>query len=314
MAANLLVHKLSKSFRGTRRRICALDDVTFDVAPGDIAALLGPNGAGKSTSVKAIAGLVKPDAGYVSVCGYNPLQDATAQRRMGCLLEGARGLYWRLTPRENFDYLGTLKGMRRPEIKINGTLLLERFNIADKADERVQKLSRGTQQKVALAAVLLHRPRVILLDEPFVLLDTMTTSLLTDLLREAAADGVSVLVTTHQLEAAEAVAKSLIVMNAGRVIRRSQCDALLREFNKEGYMIRLGSPLTPTHSDQIVGLGLVRYDADEGILEIDGNATRLAAVLNVIPTNQVVMIEPRRVKLAQIVSALTQKPPVMLTA
>jgi ABC-2 type transport system ATP-binding protein len=216
-------------------------------------------------------------------------------------------LYGRLSARENFSYLGALKGLTRAAAGRSGERLLERFGIAEQRDLAVQKLSRGTQQKVALAALLLHAPRVVLLDEPFVLLDTMTVSLLAELLHELADEGCTVLVATHQLDAAEQIARTIIMMDGGRVVRVADRAALLREFSDDGYLLELRSPLDVGRLRVLAELAGTRHVVDGARIVVCGNATQLTAVLNAIGPACVLSIMPRRIGLANIMATLSAR-------
>ena len=131
---------LRKSYGRGKRRFEAVRGVSLSIDPGEVLAFLGPNGAGKTTTIKMIAGLIRPDAGWVKIAGLDPHQQSQALKGVGAVLEGNRNLYWRLTPLENLEYFGVLRQMPRRRARQKGEQLLEAFGLADKRHVAVQKL------------------------------------------------------------------------------------------------------------------------------------------------------------------------------
>src|SRR5690625_2615711 len=153
----------------------AVDDVSFQVHKGEIVGLLGPNGAGKTTTIKMICGLLKMDEGKITVKGLdNDKHRLKALNHISAVLEGNRNLYWRLTVRENLEYFAGNRGASRKEVAVRIEELLADFNLKSKEKELVNRLSRGMQQKLAIAVALLAESDVILLDEPTLGLDVET--------------------------------------------------------------------------------------------------------------------------------------------
>jgi len=157
---------LCKSYGRGKQRFEAVQQVSLTLHQGEVLAFLGPNGDGKTTTIKMIAGLVRPDGGQVTVAGADPHRQPGALRNIGAVLEGNRNLYWRLTPEENLEYFGVLRQVPRKVAHRRGLELLARFGLQEKRNVPVQKLSRGMQQKVAIAVALIHHPQLLLLDEP----------------------------------------------------------------------------------------------------------------------------------------------------
>ncbi|HEY9846828.1 MAG TPA: ABC transporter ATP-binding protein, partial [Candidatus Caenarcaniphilales bacterium] len=151
---------LRKSYQSQGKSIVAVQDVSLHIAATEVLAFLGPNGAGKTTTIKMIAGLILPDSGWVSIGGRNPHRSSQALRLLGAVLEGNRNLYWRLTPEENLEYFGVLRGLSRRTARQRGQVLLERFDLLPKRRTMVQALSRGMQQKLAIATALVHQPQL----------------------------------------------------------------------------------------------------------------------------------------------------------
>lgn len=207
----LLAHDLRKRYPQGRGWIEALKGVSLELFRGEILTLLGPNGAGKTTLVKVLAGLVEPNGGKV---------EARVKGRrvwMGAVLEGNRNLYWRLTSLENLIYFGTLRGLTPKEARQRGLELLEAVKLSDKAHQTVGTLSRGQQQRAALAAALTHDPSVLFLDEPTLGVDLEAQEAIRSWLLRLKNDGKAILLTTHQLDLAEVVADRVAILLEGQV-------------------------------------------------------------------------------------------------
>jgi ABC-2 type transport system ATP-binding protein len=205
---------------GVRRRFgttLALDGIDLRVAAGRVTGFVGRNGAGKTTAMRVLLGLVQPDEGCVTWDG-RPVTPAD-RRRVGYLPE-ERGLYPKDRVRPQLVYLAELAGMPRPDAIRSVDAWLDRLGLAERADDPVESLSLGNQQRVQLAATLAHRPAVLVLDEPFSGLDPVGVDVLVDLVREQAADGVGVLFSSHQLELVERLCDDVVVIDAGRIVDR----------------------------------------------------------------------------------------------
>jgi ABC-2 type transport system ATP-binding protein len=189
----------------------AVEDVSFDVAPGEIFALLGPNGAGKTTTLRMLAGLIEPSSGVVRVGGEAMRRD-TAPRLRGTIgfLTEAPGLWDRLTVRDNLLVYARLHGLAGPAAAVDRALNL--FDIADRAGEPAAQLSKGLRQRVALARTLLHRPAAVLLDEPTSGLDPESARDVRELIVRLRVDGRAVLLSTHNLDEVERLADRVAVL------------------------------------------------------------------------------------------------------
>ena len=206
---------LGRSFGAHR----ALDDLTIDVAPGEVLALLGPNGAGKTTTVRLLNGVLAPDAGRATVLGLDPTTDGDAVRsRTGVLTENA-GLDDRLTARENLAFTARIRGFDAAEADRRVGEVLERFAITELADVRCHGFSTGQRKRVALARALLHDPDLLFLDEPTSGLDPSATREVVDLIaRLATEEGRTVLLCTHFLGEAGRLADRMAVLDRGRLV------------------------------------------------------------------------------------------------
>jgi ABC-2 type transport system ATP-binding protein len=210
----LRVHQLSKFF-GTVR---AVDEVGFEVQPGEIYGLLGPNGAGKTTTISMLCGLLKPDAGEVLIDGVSFWSDpARAQRMMGVVPQDI-ALYEELTGRENLEFWGRMAGLASVEARRRSTELLEALSLADRARDPVKTYSGGMKRRINLGCALLHRPKLLLLDEPTVGIDPQARANILDFVRHLCTEGTGVLYTTHYLEEAEALCRRIGILDHGKLL------------------------------------------------------------------------------------------------
>jgi ABC-2 type transport system ATP-binding protein len=230
----LEVSNLKKMYRSRARMTPALDGVSVEVGPGEIVGLLGPNGAGKTTLVKCACGLILPDSGRIRVAGYDPVKErATALPQLGAVLEGNRNIYWQLSPRQNLWYFGRLRNVPGAIIAQRTQPLLASLGLGDHADQPTKTLSRGTQQRAAVAVALIHDPSVLLLDEPTLGLDVSSTEAIVEQLRRLAGEGKAILVTTHQLELAEGLCNRIAIIRRGRILVNEPTPQLLRRFEAD---------------------------------------------------------------------------------
>lgn len=251
----LEAHHLRKTYRYQGKLIEAVRDVSLNIAAKEVLAFLGPNGAGKTTTIKMIAGLILPDQGGVRIAGRNPHFDSQAIRKLGAVLEGNRNLYWRLTPEENLEYFGVLRGLSRLVARRRSQELLERFDLLPKRRTTVQTLSRGMQQKLAIAVALMHQPQLLLLDEPTLGLDVEATESVKSLVREIAKEGCAILLTTHQLNIAEELSDRVAIINQGEIIAEEPTEELIRQFSGTAYSLELENNLDANRARKIEALG-----------------------------------------------------------
>jgi ABC-2 type transport system ATP-binding protein len=217
------VHGISKWYGDFR----AVHDVTFEVRRGEIFALLGPNGAGKSTTIRMILDILKPDAGRIEVLGA-PLSDET-KNQVGYLPE-ERGLYKGVRVLEMMSYLGQLKGMTGQQARQRAMQLLERLELAEHAQSKVQELSKGMQQKVQFAVTVMHDPQLIIVDEPFSGLDPVNRLVIKALLEDFRADGGAIVMSTHQMNQVEEMADRMLMISRGEQKLYGEVDSIRREY------------------------------------------------------------------------------------
>jgi ABC-2 type transport system ATP-binding protein len=201
----------------------ALDDVGFDVEPGQIVGLLGPNGAGKTTTMRAIMGLVALDRGEITWQG-RPL-DRDTRRRFG-YMPAERGMYQRMTARDHLVYYARLSGHDEAAATRSADAWLERLGLTDRAGDPVQSLSSGNQQRVQLALALLNEPQLLVLDEPFSGLDPVAVDVLGRILWEQVDGGVALLLSSHQLDLVADVCSAVVIVDHGRVVLRGDVAEL----------------------------------------------------------------------------------------
>jgi ABC-2 type transport system ATP-binding protein len=249
--------------RRTFGDVVALDGLGFSVPAGTLFGFVGRNGAGKTTTMRIICGLLAPDEGAVTWHG-KPV-DAEVRDRIGYMPE-ERGLYPKMRVRDQLEYFGVLHGLSHDEARASATEWLDRFGLGDRARSRVEQLSQGNQQRVQLAAALIHRPEILVLDEPFAGLDPIVCDLLTEVLREQAARGVPVLFSSHQLELVEHTCESVAIIDHGRLVAAGAVDEL-----------RAGAPqmiraevrhATGDWAARLAGVKVVERAADGIVLEL----------------------------------------------
>ena len=212
--------------RDLRKRygdVVALDGTSLSVEPGRIVGFLGPNGAGKTTTMRAILGLIAPDGGELLWEGESI--GANQRARFGYMPE-ERGLYPKMKVLEQLRYFAELSGLRGTAARDAARRWLDRLGLADRAAARLEELSHGNQQRVQLAAALVHDPDLAVLDEPFSGLDPIGVESLTDLLAKTAAEGGAVLFSSHQLDLVEDVCQDVVIIDQGRVIVAGEVERL----------------------------------------------------------------------------------------
>jgi sodium transport system ATP-binding protein len=213
---------LRKSFGGNR----AVDDVSFIARDGEITGLLGPNGAGKTTTLRMLYTLMRPDAGSILIDGRDALLEPLAVRRMLGVLPDSRGLYKRLSARENIEYFAALHGMGAVEARARADALITTLGMQDIATRRTTGFSQGERVKTAIARALVHGPRNVLLDEPTNGLDVTATRSLREFLRGLKASGRCVLLSTHLMQEVAALCDRIVIIAHGRVVADGTADAL----------------------------------------------------------------------------------------
>lgn len=226
----LRVDRLTKDF-GTVR---ALDDVTFSIKHGDICGLLGPNGAGKTTLIRIIMDIYTADSGYIAL--DERFLGKSRKNHIGYLPE-ERGLYLQQTVRDTLLYFGRLKGLSREEALSSLDFFLYRLGMSSMLMTRIEKLSKGNQQKIQLIASLISRPALLILDEPFSGLDPINIQMVMKLLEELNHQGMSIVLSTHQMDQVEHFCRNLLFMNRGRLVLSGMTEEIITRFSGNSWLI-----------------------------------------------------------------------------
>ncbi|MEV8521390.1 ATP-binding cassette domain-containing protein [Dyella marensis] len=216
------VKDLHKAFGAIK----AVDGVGFSARDGQITGLLGPNGAGKTTTLRMLYTLMKPDRGQILVDGIDAAADPLAVRRQLGVLPDARGLYKRLTARENIDYFARLHGLPENELASRREALVKALEMEEIADRRTEGFSQGQRVKTAIARALIHDPRNVILDEPTNGLDVMATRALRQFMLKLKAEGRCVLFSSHIMQEVAALCDRIVVIAHGRVVADETPQAL----------------------------------------------------------------------------------------
>ena len=268
-----------KSYRPDKPN--AVDGISFEVQPGMVLGLLGPNGAGKTTLVKMLLGLVLPTSGKGRIVGYDVNKERSrALRQTGAVLEGARNIYWRLSARANLEYFGALRGLHGKELSQRISQVLEIVELADRADEETRQLSRGMQQKVALAAAMLHDPQALLLDEPTLGLDVQASHTIEQTIRQiTTVQGKAVLLTTHQMDLAQRLCDWIFVIHQGHRMAEGPTEEIIHSFGKDRQTVEihlgcsLDEPVLTSLQANFPGL-LMTYDPEKNLLTLSNQPSQ----------------------------------------
>jgi len=257
----------------------ALDDLSFRVPRGSIFGFLGANGAGKTTTMRICLGILRADAGSVS---WDGRATTDLPRRTWGYLPEERGLYPRMSVLDQLVYFASLYGMAPDRARHDARSWLTRFRIPDYADRRAEELSKGNQQKVQFIAAILHEPDVLLMDEPFTGLDPVNLALLREAFVELRDEGRTIVFSTHQMEAAEALCESLAIVDQGRVVASGTLGELKRGSRSRTVRLAAEGETIPSWLGEMRGVAAVRPGAGFAELELlPGAEPRdvLAAVL-----------------------------------
>ncbi|MGA9341122.1 MAG: ATP-binding cassette domain-containing protein [Rhodanobacteraceae bacterium] len=219
------VDELRKAFGAVK----AVDGVSFHARDGEITGLLGPNGAGKTTTLRMLYTLMKPDSGRVAVDGVDAAIDPLAVRRRLGVLPDARGLYKRLSARENIAYFARLQGLDEGTLRTRSAALIDALDMDDIADRRAEGFSQGERVKTAIARALVHEPKNVILDEPTNGLDVMATRAMRAFLTRLRDDGRCVLFSSHIMQEVALLCDRIVVIAAGHVVANGSPDEIRRQ-------------------------------------------------------------------------------------
>jgi sodium transport system ATP-binding protein len=240
----IVAEHLRKTFPGKKKAapVVAVDDVGFEARDGEITGLLGPNGAGKTTTLRMLYTLMHPESGRVLIDGHDVAAEPEFARRALGVLPDARGVYKRLTARENIRYFGELHGMAPALIAERTRELAAALQMQDFLDRQTEGFSQGQRTKTAIARALVHDPRNVILDEPTNGLDVMTTRGLREFLRQLRGEGRCVIFSSHIMQEVAALCDRIVVIAHGRVVAQGSADELRQrtgESNLEDAFVQL---------------------------------------------------------------------------
>jgi ABC-2 type transport system ATP-binding protein len=275
--------------------LTALRDLTFDVRAGELFGFVGSNGAGKTTAMRVILGVLASDGGEVRWAG-RPLT-LEVRRQIGYMPE-ERGLYPKMKVREQLVYLGRLHGLSSRAATANVDEWLERLGVAARRDDEVQKLSLGNQQRVQLAASLVHNPRILVLDEPFSGLDPVAVDVMSQVLREKAGQGIPVVFSSHQLDLVERLCDRVGIIRSGQMVTVGPVDEL-RSGGPRQLVVRVPAAL-PTWADALPGVRPVTHDGDTVVLELLDGTDDQAVLRAALATGPVREFAERRPSLTEL--------------
>jgi len=251
--------------RRTYGSVVALDDLSFQVPAGAVVGFLGPNGAGKTTTMRAIFGLTELDGGSVR---WNGAPIGQAERRRFGYMPEERGLYPAMRVGEQIEYLGRLHGLNAADATAAATTWLERLELSDRRDSKVETLSHGNQQRVQLAAALVHQPELLVLDEPLSGLDPTGIDVIGKVLLDQARAGCCVLFSSHQLDQVEDLCEQVTIIDHGRLVASGTVDEL-EASGTQRLVVRVKGDRTASWASAIPGVT---------VSEVDGGAARLVLV------------------------------------
>ena len=266
MDAILEIQNLSKRYGDH----VAVDDISFSVPRGSVFGLLGPNGAGKTTTIRMVMRIIASDSGTVLLDGQ-PVDDD--RRRIIGYLPEERGLYKKMKVLEHLVYLGTIRGIRPREAKKRAAAWLERFDLGEWGTHKVEDLSKGMQQKIQFIGTILHRPPLLILDEPFSGLDPINTRALKDLLHDMASDGVTIVLCTHVLPQVDELCSEICLINRARPILLGSLEEIRHDYG--GNTWKVSANLEEDDLAALPGVISVHPLGNEKLLELaDGQEPR----------------------------------------
>lgn len=293
----LEVSQINRSFDGRQ----VLTDVSFDVAAGEMTGFVGANGAGKTTTMRIILGVLAADSGQVRLDGT--LLTPDDRHRFGYMPE-ERGLYPKMKTGEQLTYLARLHGLSQPSARRNAAALLEMLELSERAADPVEKLSLGNQQRVQIAAALVHDPEVLILDEPFSGLDPLAIEVVLGVLRDRARRGIPVLFSSHQLDVVERLCDDLVIISDGVVRATGGREELRARYQGNVYETTLSTDAGWLRD--MPGISVTRFDGPHAVFEASSAEVAQDVLRRAVAEGEVVSFAPQRPRLAEIFSEVVQ--------
>lgn len=292
----------------------ALDSVSLTVPSGEIHGLLGPNGAGKTTLVKILCTVLLPTSGTVRVVGHDVVKEAAEVRRLvGVAFGGERGLQPLLTAEQMLNFWGRMYGMSKEDTRTRTAEMLALFGLSDRADSRIRSYSRGMKQRLHLARALLPRPRLLFLDEPTIGVDPVARRDFRRLLAGLYAEGITVMITTHDMAEAEAVCDRVTLIDSGRILATEAPETLSRWLSTYGHIeVKDASEATLDLVRMLPEVTQVRQ-LDTGVARVEVSAERaLREVLTTLVASGCVQVRLAAPALDEVYMALVEEKRLMV--
>ena len=265
--------------------VVAVDGLSFTAEPGQIFGLLGPNGAGKSTTIGCLSGLLRPTSGRIRVLGHDVVLDSAGARRQLGVVPQELALYEDLSAYDNLTYWGGAYGLRGPELKQRALAVLELIGLGDRAREPVRRFSGGMKRRLNVGCGIVHRPKVLLLDEPTAGVDPQSRVRLLELVREEVKTGTCVLYTTHYMEEAQELCDRLAIMDHGKLLVMGTLDELRRLMGEKDIVRltgRFDPPAVRRALETIDDAEVVLADENAVLLAVSGASRKLPAIFSAI--------------------------------
>lgn len=271
----LRVNSISKDFLNVR----AVNNISFTVEQGDVFAFLGPNGAGKTTTLRILLDIIKSDSGQIE-WNLNGKSNKLPEAELIGYLPEERGLYLDIPILKSLIYLATIRGMDKADAKKSALLWLERLGLAERANEKLQVLSKGNQQKIQFVASILHKPAFAILDEPFAGFDPLNQEKFIDFIKEINNQGTTILLSAHQMPLVEKIANKVFLINQGAELYNGTLTGIYQTFGKKQIIeLQLESPVNETVFQKLTGVISVNHTDDLHVKLTFGNNTNLKNVL-----------------------------------
>ncbi|MBB1300406.1 MULTISPECIES: ABC transporter ATP-binding protein [Pseudoalteromonas] len=243
---SLIINNLEKHYK----TVTAVNKLSFDVQPGEIFALLGPNGAGKSSLVKMIVGFSSPDSGSIQLNDAGQAYSSIPAHLLGYLPED-RGLYPEKTIKQNLQFFAALHGVKDSEFTQRCDYWLAKFNLTARLNDPLKSLSKGNQQKIQLITAILHKPKWVILDEPFSGLDPINQELVVEFLAQLKQQGMTVILSAHQMAMVEKLADRVLLLNQGESVLYGKLSNILQSAQNNSIQVVFNDPINQTYFEQL---------------------------------------------------------------
>jgi len=281
----------------TYEDLTAVNRISFDVRTGEILGILGPNGSGKTTTLKSILGIIEFDEGSIEVNGLSvKSRRKEILKDMGAILEGARNIYWHLSPRENLTYFAGIRGIPKKAIIERANYLLESLDLSGVGDKEIRQFSSGMKQKCALACAFIYNPSILLLDEPTLGLDVEISHTIRNwLLNVVEEEGKTILITSHNMDFIESICDRILIIRGGEIISHETVRSLKEKFARKYFRIDLESEPQSRLLDEIATLGNISASGSSIRVELE-SANHLIPLIKILDEADTKLLDFRTVE------------------